>query len=355
MARKAKPWFYRQTGWWMAYVNGKKERLAFGRQNKQAAEAKLLQLRLVATTNVGVEEVDQTVASVIERYLAFAVDVLATSTQEIRFPYLQSFAEHHGRRKVVDCRPSHMREWLKAHPEWVSDWTKNGAIRNVQVAFNWAAGEERLIKENPFRGVTHHTGDPRRPLTDDEFRALMRASDGSRSKHRPTSGARFRQFLIFLRFTGCRPCEAARLRWEHVQESCIVLHDHKTRRTQRNPKPRVIPLHPVVVKLLIAIRRRNEGERVFLSHCKTPWTKNSLAIRFRRARRKAGLSEDAKLYGTRHAFGTRAIVNGVALKTLAELLGHTTTRMSEHYLHLAGEHAHLASAMQLANVRHPSV
>jgi integrase len=275
-------------------------------------------LQLVAAANVAVEQPDQTVASVIEQYLAYATDVLAKSTQEMRFPYLQSFAERHGWRRVADCRPSHMREWVKAHPQWASDWTKNAAIRNVQVAFNWAAGEERLIKENPFRGVTHQTGDPRRPLTDGEFQALLRASNGRRSKRRPSSGARFREFLIFLRFTGCRPCEAAQLRWSDVQEGYIVLTKHKTRRTQKKPKPRVIPLHPVVLKLLIHVRRRNEGDYVFVNHRRTPWNKFNLALRVGRARKKAGISDDAKLYGMRHAFGTQAIVNGVGLKTLAE-------------------------------------
>lgn len=28
MARIAKPWFYKQTGWWMAYVGGQKMKLA---------------------------------------------------------------------------------------------------------------------------------------------------------------------------------------------------------------------------------------------------------------------------------------------------------------------------------------
>lgn len=348
MARKARPWFWRQTGWWMAYVDGKKEKLAFGRENKKAAATKLLELQLVASANVP-PDADQTVASVIENYLAYAVDVLADSTQAMRFPYLQSFAETHGWRRIADCRPSHMREWVKAHPQWESDWTKNAAIRNVQAAFNWAAGEERLIEKNPFRGVTHPTGDPRRPLTDEEFQAFLRASNGRKSKRKPSSGARFRELLIFLRFTGCRPCEAARLVWTDVQNGCIVLTRHKTRRTQKKPKPRIIPLHPVVVKLLISIKKRNEGEFVFVNHRRTPWNKFNLALRVRRARLKAGIPADAKLYGTRHAFGTRAIINGVELKTLSELLGHTTTRMSEHYLHLAGEHAHLASAMQLAN------
>src|SRR5262245_146388 len=238
MARIAKPWFYRQSGWWMAYVNGQKTKLAFGRKNKKAAQDKLLGLLLVSSANVGADALDQTVASVIERYMNYAEEILAESTREMRWPYLQSFSEMQGWRKVVDCRPSHMREWLKAHPEWVSDWTKNGAVRNVQVAFNWAAGLERLIKENPFRGVTHHTGEPRRALTDDEFQALLRASNGRRSNKRPTSGARFRQFLIFLRYTGCRPCEAARLTWSDVHDGFIVLTRHKTARMQKKPKPR---------------------------------------------------------------------------------------------------------------------
>jgi site-specific recombinase XerD len=59
------------------------------------------------------------------------------------------------------------------------------------------------------------------------------------------------------------------------------------------------------------------------------------------------------LYGLRHAFGTRSILNGVDLKTLSELMGHTTTRTTEHYLHLAGQRSHLADAMLRANARRP--
>ena len=158
MPRIAKPWFWKQTGWWMAYVGGEKKKLAEGRENKKAARTKLNELLSVASVATANEA---TVASVIERYLADVGDELATNTLGLRKPYLQSFAEMHGWRRIEDCRPSHMRSWLKAHQEWHSDWTKNGAIRNVHVAFNWAAGEERLIPKNPFRGVTHQVGDPR--------------------------------------------------------------------------------------------------------------------------------------------------------------------------------------------------
>jgi integrase len=151
---------------------------------------------------------------------------------------------------------------------------------------------------------------------------------------------------VFLRFTGCRPGEAARLRWQDIDldNGVIVLRRHKT--AKKTKKPRVIPLHPVVVKLLIFLKRLNQpGEHVFLTHRKTPWHRVSLAQRLRRVRKAAGVADDAKLYGLRHRFGTTAILRGVDLKTLSELMGHTTTRMTEHYVAIAGQRQHLADAM----------
>ena len=119
---------------------------------------------------------------------------------------------------------------------------------------------------------------------------------------------------------------------------------HKTSRTQRTPKPRVIPLTQEVVELLTAIRRRQEpGPLVFRTHRGTPWNRCNLSLRMQRTRARAGIPDDAKLYGLRHAFGVRAIVNGVDIKTLAELMGHTTVRMTERYLSRLGDHGgHLA-------------
>ena len=73
-----------------------------------------------------------------------------------------------------------------------------------------------------------------------------------------------------------------------------------------------------------------------------------------RARAKAGIPDDCKLYGLRHRFGTEAILNGVDIKTLAELMGHSTTKMSENYVHLAGQASHLAAAMRRATSPRPA-
>jgi integrase len=347
MSRIAKPWYYRQTGWWMAWIDGRKEKLAKGKANRKAAETKLLELRLQAAKNPVPDSPDQTVASVIETYQEFARKRLASNTMAVRAPYLQSFAEAHGWRLVADCKPLHMEQWLDEHPEWVSDWTKNGALRNVHVAFNWAR-KRRLIPENPFRGVSHPVGAPRRDITLAEFKAILRGTR-SRGRKRPTPGHWIRQVLIFLWFTGCRPSEAARLTWKDInfEQQMIILTKHKTARMQRPPKPRVIPLDPRVVRLLQSLARKSDY--VFLNHRGTPWNKDSLSLRVNRARQVLGVSDEATLYGTRHAFGTRAVLQGADIKTVSELMGHTTTRTAEHYVHLAGKHPHLAAAMLQVN------
>jgi integrase len=382
MARTAHPWYLRQTGWWMAYLDGKKTKLVKGPKNahfRGQAEKKLRELLHLRDKNPAPGSPGLTVAAVIDLYLTHAKKKYAERSLEVRQFYLQLFAEEHGWREVndKDCLPFHLTEWLDAHPEWASDWTRAHAIAVIQRPFNWAV-KQRLIPANPFRGVTHPTGKPRRPLTDGEFQALLRATSVWRKRRRtsvryasgrkvcpsdrkrrqrPSAGARFRQLLVFLRFTGMRPGEASRLEWRHIDldGAMIVIPEHKTSRTQKVKKPRIVPLHPVVLKLLIFIRRLGQpGERVFLTHRKTPWNRSNLGLRVRRLRETAGVPDDAKLYGLRHAFGTRSILNGVDIKTLAELMGHTTTRMTEHYLHLAGERAHLAAAMLRANARSPA-
>lgn len=369
MARTARPWYFTERKAYAATVKGKRVILLKGDENPTNKKLAAKQLRrIIKGTKNDTAAGALRVADVIERYLKLHRANYSERAFTERKRYLQLFAEAHGWRKVNDrdCLPIHAEEWLAEHPEWASDWTKGQIISIIMRPFNWAA-KKRLIPANPFRGVEKTQGEPRRPMTDAEFAAILRHAtvwkkrqraegrypsgrkvcpSDRKKRARPSSAARFRQVLVFLRFTGCRPGEAARLEWRDIDltNRVIVLRKHKT--AKKTKKPRVIPLHPVVLKLLIFLRRLNQpGEHVFLTFRKTPWHRVSLAQRLRRSRAAAGVPDDAKLYGLRHRFGTTAILRGVDLKTLSELMGHTTTRMTEHYVALAGQRQHLADAM----------
>jgi integrase len=321
---------------------------------------------LEVANNPSIESGEQTVASVIDAYLDHAPHDLDLDTIVRRTRYLQVFAEAHGFRPVKECLPIHLTQWLDSKTAWASDWTRATVVKIVQRAFNWAA-RQRLIAANPFFGVTQRPGEPRRPMTEDEFRKVVQATvrglpKGHKRRNprkRPTAGTRFRNVLFFLRYTGARPSEMASLTWDAVDfdHGVIVLVQHKTRKLLRTPRPRIIQMVPEVAKLLKRIKRQESfaDPHVFLSSQGKPWRRDMLGLRLRRFREKAGVSPDATLYGIRHQFGTMAVVNGVDIKTLAELMGHRSTQMTEHYCHLAGHQAHLASAMQRAVSSRPGV
>jgi len=62
---------------------------------------------------------------------------------------------------------------MAEHPQWASAWTRAQIVSMLMRPFNWAA-KKRLIASNPFRGVEVSRGMPRRPLTADEFRRLLK-------------------------------------------------------------------------------------------------------------------------------------------------------------------------------------
>jgi integrase len=376
MARTAKPWYFQQKSAYYAHIRGRKLRLVAGPEcpaNEKLARKKLKEL----LRSTDPEPARPRVADIIDRYLTLHKSQYSTHAYAERFRILQLFAEDHGRRKVNDrdCLPVHVEEWIAAHTDWKSDWTIAQVVNIVLRPFNWAA-KKRIIASNPFRGVEKAQGEPLRPMTDAEFQKILRnatvwtkrkpavgrypsgrkvcPSDRKR-RQRPSPAGRFKQILVFLRYTGCRPAEARNLEWTDIDLEAreLILRRHKT--SKKTKKPRRIPLHPVVLKLLIFLKRLSQpGTHVFLTHRKTPWQRVSLGQRLKRSRRAAGVAEDAKLYGLRHRFATTALLNGVDIKTLAELLGHTSTRTSEHYLHLVGQRAHLAEAMLRANGSRPS-
>jgi integrase len=105
----------------------------------------------------------------------------------------------------------------------------------------------------------------------------------------------FRDVLVALRHTPARPQDVYSLEWPMVdwENRLWVLHRHKTRKTARQQKPRIIPMNDEVERVL----RRRLGEHggaghVFLNADGRPWTKDALGLRMRRLRQRAGKEGD---------------------------------------------------------------
>jgi integrase len=287
----------------------------------------------------------QTVHQVITMYLAQARRDLSARSYETVSCILRRFDKACGKLRIANCRPYDLQCWLNEHPEYASEWYRRCVISSIKRAFNWGV-EMELVGRNPFAKLrSRGRANRRRPMTDEEFQVLLRGSDRA-----------FRRFLIFLKFTGCRPGEAASMRWADVdfEQRAVVLKEHKTAR--KTGRPRIIPLVPTVVKLLLWMRERARAnrkeidqDRVFVNRRGNALSRRWLSLKMQRLRKRLGLAAGVTLYGLRHRYGLMGIKNGVNLKLLSLCMGHVRTQMTEHYIAEAGLTQQVqAAALQVA-------
>lgn len=281
----------------------------------------------------------RTVAQVIDWFLANDARMTNPDARRERARVLGLFAANYGERPVDEMIGADLVEFLNAQAGVRTRWTRKRWIGTVKRPFNLAA-RLGIISGCPFSGVSIGKGKRGRDLSPSEFQSAMRNAT-------PV----FRRVLIFLRFSGARPGEMRTLEWVHIRDlaRAIVRSEHKTESTLDDPRPRQIQLNAVLIKLLAWLKRKRFHTRwVFTNTFGRQWTTRRLCANLAKIRGKTGLAFDVKLYGCRHAYATGAIVNGVDIATLAELMGHASVKTTEWYLHLAGKSEYLQAASEKA-------
>jgi integrase len=321
----------------MVVIGGERVKLVEGKDNREEAER--LFHELMAGMARTPESASARTVDLVEAFLQHSRVHFAEDTHRINRYYCQLLAEACGKVPARDIKPYHIDRWIDpkvAAGEW-SETTVYNARRCAHRVFSWAA-QRGLIASNPLAGMPRPKPAPRqRAITDGEFWKLY-----------DYAGGPLRDLLLALYLTGARLKEVRDLRWDQVYaDGRWVLKEHKTRK--KTSAPRVI-YPPQVVKELVDRLRGNGHTHVFLNTYGKPWTMNALRLQMSRLRKKLGLPEDLVAYLCRHGFGTRAILNGVDGKTLAELMGHSSTEMiNTVYVHLADQHAHLKEAVEKVN------
>ena len=83
-------------------------------------------------------------------------------------------------------------------------------------------------------------------------------------------------------------------------------------------------------------RKRHAKNGWLFSHRTDPDRHMTICRSFLDVRRSLGL--DFRLYDLRHTFGSRAVMAGVDLPTLKELMGHSSITMTMRYVHPTPQH-----------------
>lgn len=287
-----------------------------------------------------------TLFEVIARFETWAIKHLSRGTVLNYRRLLNRFAQAVGNIPAQDLRAHHLLEWGTTWHE----------IQAVQRCFNWACGDAELIERTPFNRV-------KRPRLGQRKRIFDRAELVRFLRSSPTD---FRAYLLALRETIARPQEIRAIQWDMLRacdpqktieeaflagECYFELQEFKAKERRRDADAvRVIPVPPRLARMLLRAARGSLPVMgsVFETSRGRAWTKEAVRLRMKRLRKKLGIVPDKRgetlvAYSIRHTSATNASANGIRDRTLADLMGHTTTRTTARYQHL--QTIHLLEAM----------
>lgn len=276
-------------------------------------------------------------SDLIAKFLTYVRDRQAARTHDYYSTWLHKFLKHVGDMPVHELKRHHLLTYA-------SSWYQ---FQTAQRLFRWACTEMELIATNPFAGVKRPPlGNRRRVLSRKEIVALLRGSDRT-----------FRAFLFGMRETVARPQEIRTVRWDQLRDGngmaavasalqapggWFELTEFKARARRRDPHAvRVLFLTDRMRRLLLRLWRRatDKTGEIFRNADGGLWNRNSLRCRMRRLRARLGMQADSSgemivLYLFRHSGATDLAAAGIGEHALAEVLGHTSTRTTQRYVHL---------------------
>lgn len=334
MARTAKePWFWEERGTWHVWIDGKRSGiLARGKRGRKAAVQAFH--RLMADREAARNKPPGITLKVLCELFTEHLErekspVHATTTRD----RLRKFARHlGGNTNAPDVRPHHVTAWL-ASTSW-GPTTRHGYITTLKSMFNWAK-REGLLESNPLADMQKPTPKTREEIMDagQVYRLLCAVKDQA-----------FRDFLTALKETGMRPSEAMRL------EAHMIDFDQGVIATKGKGRDRVVYLNDTALELLRRLAKKWPAGPLLRNLRGKPWTRNATALRFNRLRTITPLGlagPEVTAESFRHAFATDGLERGVPIATMAELLGHKSTKMIEkHYSKLRQRREHLAEAVR---------
>jgi integrase len=246
---------------------------------------------------------------------------------------------------VQDVTPEDVRTYVRT-PD-VSNATQRKRYRHLRAFFNWIAETDRA-DGSPLESV-----DP--PKKETKEKAFLRPEDVERlliaTRHHAettTDAAGRSPDLDWLRAiirvavaTGLRRGELLNLRWRDVdfQERAVHVRNRDGFKTKGGSERRV-PLRGDALDALREMHAASDPlptDRVFTDRKGKPVRPGRVSRRFKAMARLAKLDERIHFHSLRHTCASWLAMQGVPMRVIQEVMGHSTVSVTEMYSHLAPE------------------
>jgi integrase len=201
--------------------------------------------------------------------------------------------------------------------------------RVLKAAFNkaiiWGYTET-----NPFQGIRLPKIQSKAPvfITVDELKKII---DNTEKQV-------FKDLFQFAFFTGMRSAEIINLKWDQVNLAENKIQVGSNEYNTKSRKIRFIPIAEPIKHILIKKNQnsdKNGKSYVFSKGEYDNFNGDYISKKFKKAVRKAGLSEDIHFHTLRASFGSLLLQKGIPISTISKLLGHSSILVTErHYTEL---------------------
>jgi len=235
-------------------------------------------------------------------------------------------------KNLHEVSPLDIEKYKRQRREEVSPATINRELSGLRNMYNRAI-EWGMTEKNPVKGVKFFRENEGRLrfLGKEEIKRLYDACPDY-----------LKPIVALAVSTGMRKGEILGLKWLDVDFRRRIIIILKT----KGQKKREIPIGLGISRLLLRQRKYPDSPHVFCREDGRPV--GSFRKAFDRVLKRAGI-RDFTFHDLRHTFASHLVMRGVDLKTVQEIMGHSSFVTTLRYAHLA--ESHKRKAMELFDSR----
>jgi integrase len=228
-----------------------------------------------------------------------------------------------------------------------SNSTKRSRYRHVRAFFSWAV-EQDLVDESPMDDVKKPRKEEKTKafLRPEDVEMILRAIDAHRKMREGEPGHTpedewMKEMIRVAVGTGLRRGELLNLQWGDIDlDAQRLVVRNRDGFKAKNGNERTVPLAGDALDTLREMyeaRSPLDNEPVFVDGNDDVPKPDRVSKRFKFYVRKAKLKnrEELSFHSCRHTTGSWLSMQGVPIRVISEILGHSSTQVTEIYSHLS--------------------